>query len=231
MEMEQVNVGGVEDKVYSVLREMIITLKLAPNERLNINGLSHKLGVSITPIRAALHRLERDELVRRVPRVGFFVATINQKQVINIFQIRRALELLALESAIKNIDKALLQTLIHNMREVVKCLEGHEKSVIYEIDYKLHDFIIENSDNPSLQNIFADLMSFIQRSRNIIRYHLPPSEETWILHEVKQHILIAEYILHDDLEHAKQALSDHLNEIMQLICELLSKVYPISMQK
>ena len=95
----------LRDVVFNTLRDAILTGKLVPGERLMENQLAEKLGVSRTPVREALRMLELENLVELVPRKGAQVLDMTEKDIVNILEIRSALEGLATSLACKKIDE------------------------------------------------------------------------------------------------------------------------------
>ena len=101
----------LRDVVFNTLRDAILTGKLVPGERLMENQLAEKLGVSRTPVREALRMLELENLVELVPRKGAQVLDMTEKDIVNILEIRSALEGLATSLACKKMTKECLQQL------------------------------------------------------------------------------------------------------------------------
>jgi DNA-binding GntR family transcriptional regulator len=90
---------SLTDRAYSQIEELIITLQLAPGSALSESDLSALLGIGRTPIREALHRLEREKLVSILPRKGIVVSHIDVSQQLRLLEVRRELERLIARSA------------------------------------------------------------------------------------------------------------------------------------
>lgn len=88
------------DTVHEALRQAILSSSLRPGERLNPNELASQLGVSLMPVRHAIQLLAAEGLVEVRPRSGTFVASVSAREVRETFEIRCALECLAVEKAI-----------------------------------------------------------------------------------------------------------------------------------
>lgn len=228
--IEPVKAQSLENSVYLSIKNMIVALKLRPEATLNIATLSALLGVSSTPVRAVLQLLEQEDLVRRVQNKGFYVAPLTKADAEYIYEMRRSLELLALERAIVNIDPVKLASLIEKMKELRKLRDKPQENLSFDLDYSLHDMIISSCGNPYLQKTYSGLMSTIQRYRNVIRQVAIPDERSWIESELEQHIQIGEFILKGDLENATDALRDHLTQLMEIVSERLSKIYLLSQE-
>ena len=95
----QDNEPSLTDRAYSMLEEMIVTLKLAPGTAVSEARLSQALGIGRTPIREALQRLARERLVTILPRRGIIVSEINVKSQLRLLEVRREVERLIARSA------------------------------------------------------------------------------------------------------------------------------------
>jgi DNA-binding GntR family transcriptional regulator len=104
--MVKINHSPLGDQVYAIIWEQIISHKLGPGDKVSDLRLSEELGVSRTPIREALHRLSQDGVVRNENRHGFFVATFSSQDVNEVYDIRTALEVLAVRQALPQITDA-----------------------------------------------------------------------------------------------------------------------------
>ncbi|MCR5279496.1 MAG: GntR family transcriptional regulator, partial [Lachnospiraceae bacterium] len=89
----------LRDVVFKTLRKAILTGELKPGERLMEIHLAQKLGVSRTPIREAIHKLEQESLVTMIPRRGAVVAEISEKGLRDVLEVRRALDTFCAELA------------------------------------------------------------------------------------------------------------------------------------
>mgnify|MGYP000572707246 CR=1 FL=1 len=95
----------LRDVVFNTLRTSILTGELKPGERLMEIHLADKLGVSRTPIREAIRKLELEGLVTMIPRRGAEVAQITEKNLRDVLEVRRALDALAVELACERITE------------------------------------------------------------------------------------------------------------------------------
>ncbi|MGH8850409.1 MAG: GntR family transcriptional regulator [Casimicrobiaceae bacterium] len=93
------NERSLTDQAYSILEEMIVTLKLHPGTAVSEARLSQALGIGRTPIREALHRLARERLITILPRRGIIVSEINVKSQLRLLEVRREVERLVARSA------------------------------------------------------------------------------------------------------------------------------------
>src|SRR5207237_6695976 len=108
MELTKIHRERAVDAVYQALRQAIVSSLMKPGERLNVDELAAKLGVSLTPVRSAIQQLATEGLVDILPRSGTFVASLSIQDVEETFDIRCALEQLAGEKACRNVTPAAL---------------------------------------------------------------------------------------------------------------------------
>src|SRR5690606_33184637 len=88
-------------RVYKVIRDLITSYQLKPGVKLIHQELADKLGVSRTPVREALERLDQEGLVIRIPRRGFYVAEVGEEEARELYDLREALELFALRKSME----------------------------------------------------------------------------------------------------------------------------------
>ncbi len=100
--MARIKKASLVDQIYSRLREDIITLKIPMGTRLNVNELQSELGVSCTPIREAVNRLQQEELVIYENNVGARVLTLDEHDVREIHELALTLQQAAVQLSMKN---------------------------------------------------------------------------------------------------------------------------------
>ena len=155
----------LRDVVFNTLRDAILTGKLVPGERLMENQLAEKLGVSRTPVREALRMLELENLVELVPRKGAQVLDMSEKDIVNILEVRSALEGLATSVACKKMSKEDLQQLKNMEVDFEKAVAENDVEHFVDIDEDFHDLIFAATENDKLINIFRNLRIQLYRYR------------------------------------------------------------------
>ena len=155
----------LRDVVFNTLRDAILTGKLVPGERLMENQLADKLGVSRTPVREALRMLELENLVELVPRKGAQVLDMSEKDIVNILEVRSALEGLATSLACKKMSKEDLQQLKAMEADFEKAVAENDVERFVDIDEDFHDLIFAATENDKLITIFKNLRIQLYRYR------------------------------------------------------------------
>ncbi|MFW6035549.1 MAG: GntR family transcriptional regulator [Halothermotrichaceae bacterium] len=153
-------------QVYKVLREAIITAKIAPGTRLTEVEMADQLNVSRTPVREAFRMLELEELIIIIPQEGVFVAGIkSKKEIDDIFQVRIELEGLAAYLAAKNITEEQLEKLNDYSDQIKSCIADNNLKRCIKIDIAFHKIIMEASNNKWLQKFLDSLFEQATRFR------------------------------------------------------------------
>jgi DNA-binding GntR family transcriptional regulator len=111
-------VGNAADTAYAVLREAIVTNALAPGTRLRADDLAKQLGVSKTPVREALRKLQAEDLIAVRPGTGLSVKVLSEQELFDIYYIREALEGMAARLAADNCGPLDLSNLRHVLADV-----------------------------------------------------------------------------------------------------------------
>lgn len=190
-------------KVYNILRNMISSGELSPGQKLIQEELAEKLGVSRTPLIQAITRLSQDHLVEIVPRRGAYVREISNKELLDAFSFRCALEPLAAEMAADNSSD-------EDIRELDKICELFEKAAqkgsdkdMKKADCDFHLLICRLSHNKFMNDFMRTIINsslsfelLIKKPDEIIAEHRA------ILSLLKQHESLG----------AKRAMGFHMND-------------------
>ena len=155
----------LRDVVFTTLRQAILRGELKPGERLMEIQLANKLGVSRTPIREAIRKLELEGLVLMIPRKGAEVAEITEKNLRDVLEVREALEVLAVQLACERITPEQVAELKTAAREFQEITEGNDITQIAEADVKFHDIVYQATNNTRLIQLLNNLREQMYRYR------------------------------------------------------------------
>lgn len=155
----------LRDIVFKTLREAIITGALQPGERLMEIKLANELGVSRTPVREAIRKLELEGLVIITARKGAEVAPINEKDLKEVLEIRKSLEGLAVQLACRNVTEADIKKLKDLNGQIRKAIDSENVELIAGKDVEFHETIYEMTGNARLVTMLHQLKEHIYRYR------------------------------------------------------------------
>lgn len=206
----------LRDVVFNTLRQAILRGELKPGERLMEIQLANKLGVSRTPIREAIRKLELEGLVLMIPRRGAEVAEITEKSLRDVLEVRGALEELAVDLACDRITNEDIQNLKEAAKEFEIALQGGDVTEYAEADVKFHDIIYHATDNQRLIQLLYNLREQMYRYR--VEY-LKRKEMHSILLEEHEHII--ECIEKRDKQAAKLAISTHVENQARTVSDTI----------
>lgn len=195
----------LRDVVFKTLRQAILTGELKPGERLMEIHLANKLGVSRTPIREAIRKLELEGLVIMVPRRGAQVARITEKSMSDVLEVRRALDELAVELACRRITEEEKEQLKNACLQFEKAVTTNNVREIAKADVGFHDIIFSSTGNVRLTQMVNNLAEQMYRYR--YEYIKDENQHDML---VKEHRRIFDSIMKNDTEEAKEAIRIHI---------------------
>jgi DNA-binding GntR family transcriptional regulator len=152
-------------QVYEHLRTQILNRTIQPSSRLVEAQIAKEIGISRTPVREALHLLEKDGFLESLPRVGYCVKKLAWDELNEIFEIRRVNELLACRWAMEKIDDEKLKNLEQNLQNVKASLSQNDPNSFLGYDEEFHEIIFEVAGSKHLLEICQQLRRLMLRYR------------------------------------------------------------------
>ncbi len=201
-----------KEAILQALRADIISQQLKPGQAIREDDLAQRYGISRTPIRELLRRLEQEELVRVVPHHGAFVSELTQKDVEEVLDIRLLLETAAARVAASKITPEQRKVLNDISRVMEAAVRSQDSILSFEADSRLHDLILVAAGNSRARRIISNLMGQILRIR-FISGHKPGRINT----TVAEHKRIVRALLDNDPEGAERAMRVHLANTRQVL--------------
>ena len=196
----------LRDIVFHTLRQAILMGDLEPGERLLEVSLAEKLGVSRTPVREAIRKLELEGLVLMMPRRGAEVAKISEKNLRDVLEVRRGLEELSMELAVLRMEDDKLAELEDVNAAFEKKLSGTDLTAIAEADERFHMVIYEATGNERLVQVINNIKDQMYRYR--LEYIKDKEKRKGLFAEHQQ---IIETLKAKDVPRAKLAIKEHID--------------------
>lgn len=207
----------LRDMVFKALMDAIMLGQLSPGERLLEVQLAEEMGVSRTPVREAIRRLELEGFVVMVPRKGAYVAGLSVADVEAVYEIRTALETLAVRLAAQRMvaeDYKQLDALAEKMRDTWQ--EGNVENWV-ELDAKFHELLYRFSRNDRLVQMMNNIMEQLSRYRIISLANVEVRHNS-----LSEHEAVIEALRRHDSEAASAAAAQHIANTEQSLIDMLN---------
>jgi DNA-binding GntR family transcriptional regulator len=206
----------LRELVLDAIRSAIMNGTLQPRERLMEIQMAEELGVSRTPIREALRKLELEGFIVMVPRKGAYVSDLSFKDIADVFEIRAALEGLAAGLAAERITDEELEAMERLLVEKKEAITQNNISRLVEVDTRFHEMMYQASRNERLSSIISNLREQIQRFRLTSLSHPGRMQES-----LSEHKKITEAIQSRDSQLARQLAQEHIENAENVLIECL----------
>ncbi|NLG87411.1 MAG: GntR family transcriptional regulator [Firmicutes bacterium] len=199
---------SLRERLYETLKEDILLNKYKPGAELQIDKLAQEFGVSTTPIREALVRLEGDGLVVSIPNRGVQVAPISLDDVKNIYEVRRLLEPHAAKIAARYCEEVEVNALYEKL---LKIIEGPTDVGTYiNADLELHDLMFKHLSNTLLRDILDQVDQHSIRIRYLVEGNAGGLRPEVVELVTREHLKILDAVSKRDEEKAAAATLQHL---------------------
>jgi DNA-binding GntR family transcriptional regulator len=197
--------SSLSAKVFARIQDDILNGVFKPGERLAETTLSALLGVSRTPIREALKQLELEGLVKVIPNKGAVVTGVSNKDINDIYTIRKLIEGLAARWAAENITREELDTLSETLALEQYYIEKNDVTHLLKYDSIFHDTLFSASKSNPLMFVLKTFHMYVQRSRN---YALSHPERAKMVHG--EHKAILDALIERDADKAEKLMIEHI---------------------
>ena len=194
--------------VYESLKESILNGSLKPGEKLMESRIAEDLGVSRTPVREAIRKLEKEKYVKMIPRKGAYVEDLTMEDILEVLEIRIVLEGLASKLAARNISDEMKEVIQENMENFDSASSGLDRKELISLDEKFHHIIYKSSGNKKLNEIVRELQDQFQRFR--LSYF---NELSSYMKLANSHNKLYKAIIDGDEEAAERYAKEHIEEI------------------
>jgi len=192
--------------VFDHLKKAIIDQTLEPGSRLIESKIAETLGISRTPLRESLHKLEQEEWIEKIPSGGFQVVVLTKNDIEETFGIRSVLEAYAAKLAAENYNTRDIYPLEKKIKEFQECLEKeHDYIKLQKINTQFHDLLYGLSKSPKLIKMINQLRAHISRCRQIIL-----KQKDYAIKSNEDHIKMVEAIKKKDGPAVEQLVRTHI---------------------
>jgi DNA-binding GntR family transcriptional regulator len=204
LKLEPIEYVNLTDRVYRAIKERILSQDIEVGSRLRDEDLVAQLGVSRTPVREAIMRLAQEGLVDVVPRSGTYVRSFTKDDIEEIWDLRVALEALAVRRAAMRLDVQEVERLRAMHREAEAALQTGRTKLVLAFDQEMHRVILHASGNRRLQEAMGRINDLVELFRNI------GARTPFHRGYTYRHREILEALERRDAAAAAQALAEHI---------------------
>lgn len=212
------NYQPLRETVCEALRSAIRNGILEPGERLMEVQLAEELGISRTPVREAIRKLEQEGYVIMMPRRGTYVSSVSVNDIKEIFEIRSALESLSTGLAARRIEPDELEKLRALLTEIEGHIERKDIDKIVETDIEFHGLLYQVSRNERLVTIISNLKEQLARFRTLSMSYPGRLQET-----LEEHRAMVEAIAAGDVEAARDAAERHMERAEETLLKAMRR--------
>jgi len=216
--IEQLKHQTLHQRVYERLLGLVIDGVLAPGEPIDEQALSSRLGVSRTPVRAAIARLTQEGLVVTLPYRGASVRQFAVEEIDGLYEVRAALEGMAARKAAQRLSAEGLETIRAILDECQEALEVGDVDAFGQADARFHRALAEASGNSTLVEAIDGLRLRINLFRDLANREPGLPERT-----ARERALILDALERRDSDAAGQLLEQHINSVKQTVLHQLTE--------
>jgi len=212
MQIEIQNHRPLREIVYEELKMQIMTGKIEPGTRMMEVELAEDMGVSRTPVREAIRKLEKEGLVVIEPRRGAYASQLTKKDMLDILLVREAMEGLAAYLAVQNISEEQKKRIVEVAKAYDEALANGDTAALVDNDTEFHTILVEASGNRILLSMIEQLQEYVIRFRYLYYDDYKRAEKI-----SEEHKIIAKAIVSGDADGAKKAASLHIERMKEMV--------------
>lgn len=212
--------GTLTQRVYRTLKAAILDLRLPPGAMIRKPDLCAELGVSRSPVSEAIVRLAAEGLVAVVPQAGSFVAPFSMEEIREGAFLREALELAAVEDIAPRIAPHQIDRLRDNLSAQEAAVRAGDRAAFYNLDSAMHEAILSATGHRRLAEVARTSWLQVDRARRLI---LP--EPGRVAETLDEHRRVVDALARHDASGARQAMRDHLRQLVRHL-EPLTVTHP-----
>lgn len=200
------NIFSLTDEIADIIRDRILKGEYHIGEKIKENQIATELRVSRTPIREAFKQLENEGLIDYVPNRGCFAKGFTKQDIEDIYAVRKALEILAVEWAVDRITPPEIDKLQDQCDLMEFYTTRKDGKKVLEINNDFHDIIYNSTGSRFMAQVLRSYKEYIEQTRRVIFY-----EQSYLEEILAEHKAILDAMKNSDKESAVKAIAEHLD--------------------
>lgn len=198
---------SLTDEIAAIVRDRILKGEYEIGEKIKENQIATELRVSRTPIREAFKLLENEGLIDYIPNRGCFAKGFTKQDVDDIYAVRAALEMLAVERSVERITDAEVTALEEEWELMEFYVRKKDSQKVLELNTAFHDIIYASTRSRFMAQVLRSYKGYIDKTRKSVFY-----DEAYLEAILNEHGEILDAIKRKDKEKAISAVSRHLEK-------------------
>ncbi|MCR4443143.1 MAG: GntR family transcriptional regulator [Peptococcaceae bacterium] len=212
--------AALGELVYNYLFEIIIKASILPGEKISTTKIAEELGISRTPVRAALDRLANEGFVERTDRKGFRVPPLNINDVIELYDFRKIIEGNAAYIAANTMTLEEMRDLEQLVLNPKKLVQPFEPVTWINLDTGFHKKIVLSTHNKYLIDAFRNIETRMNRYKFIMTAYNHYNQKADIVQGAEKHICIFKALKNRFSQVAKNEMIEHLDHVFFSVLRL-----------
>jgi DNA-binding GntR family transcriptional regulator len=192
--------------VYERLKDAILTGAIPKGTKLYESKIAEEMGISRTPVREALHALERELLIVAMDKVGYEIVDADLEDLEEISEIRKTVETLAIRKAVDHLGESEIKELEDNLKKSEKAVTDQKNDAFIQLDAEFHKILCSLSHSERLIRMADGLRKEMHRFRSRTKSNQALAEEA-----LRYHRDIVDFLKKNDYRSVKKALNDHID--------------------
>lgn len=203
---------SLKDEVLEKIKSYIMSGRYLPGQRVVIDSLAKELGVSVTPVREALHYLAAQGLLVSEPHRGFLVKKWSRKEIEDLLLLRAYLERLAVRLFIERGYDANIALLKEKLKEMEIASGSSSVEEMSKLNSEFHAIIVKGAGNDELQRVINSLSEKLSRVRTLSISYPGRFKDSY-----REHLSIYEAIEKKDIPLAEKRVEEHIGSILKVL--------------
>ena len=200
------NTFSLTDEIADIIRDRILKGEYKIGEKIKENQIATELRVSRTPIREAFKQLENEGLIDYIPNRGCFAKGFTKQDIEDIYAVRKALEVLAVEWAVSRITPEEIGDLQDQSDLMEFYTTRKDGRKVRELNTDFHDIIYNATGSRFMAQVLRSYKEYIEQTRKVLFY-----EQEYLDEIFEEHKAILDSIKEQDVVKAKEAMARHLD--------------------
>lgn len=210
---------SVTDRAYAEIKAMVVAYSLKPGERINEVELSRKIGVSRTPLREALSRLNTESLLRFAPGKGYFCRDLDVHETFQLYELRKSIEVAAVRLAVQRAKDQDIDALEAFLKETGPDAQGLTVAQQVEFDEAFHISLLSMCNNAEMLRVLVNINDRIRFVRLIDMAKIDRR------HTQSEHIQVVQALRARDEAKCVALLETHIDRRLDQIAADLKQGY------